>query len=349
MWAKIIVDMKRHFISGAALFGVALFMFAGPTHADGRFWTLPMPGISAIETLPDGAPVVVDGIGGRHRVRLHAGQITLQPAGPAIDLSAPSQALPDAMMVPGAQGIWAWLDQPTTRYGHGVLGDAIEAGGLTVGYPDGTRKSLTLPKNRVFEDRAPRFVDINSDGRDEILTVTAYLDQGAALTLVDPSSPDGAAPRVIAEAAPIGTPNRWLNPVGAGDIDGDGRIEMLAVITPHIGGALTAYEQDGSTLVVDHELHGFSNHAIGSRELGLSGLADLDSPADGIDEAIVPDAARRAMTVVRFTGTPRVVSKIDLSSRIVHRLVIFDLNGDQTPELIFGLDDGSLVVWMPNL
>ncbi len=308
-----------------------------------------MPGIRAIETLPDGAPVVVDGIGGRHRVRMHADEIVLQPAGPAIDLSAPPQALPDAPMIPGAHGLWAWLDQPTTRYQHGVLGDAIEAGGLSVGYPDGSRKSLTLPKDRVFEDRAPRFVDINGDGRDEILTITAYLDRGAALTLVDPGNPDGAVPQVIAEAAPIGTPNRWLNPVGAGDIDGDGRIEVLAVITPHIGGTLTAYEWQGDTLVVDYELNGFSNHTIGSRELGLSGLADLDRPTDGIDEVIVPDAERRAMTIVRFTNTPRIVSKIDLSGRVVHRLVIYDLDGDQSPELIFGLDDGSLVVWMPNL
>ena len=55
------------------------------------------------------------------------------------------------------------------------------------------------------------------------------------------------------------------------------------------------------------------------------------------------------MTVVRFTDTPRIVSKINLSGRIVHRLVIYDLDGDQTPELIFGLDDGSLVVWKPGL
>ncbi len=349
MRSKTVVDMKRLTIFGAALLGAALFMLTEETRADGRFWTLPMPGILAMEALPDGEPIVVDGIGGRHRVRLHAGQIVLQPAGPAVDLSAPPQALPDALMVPGAHGLWAWLDQPTTRYEHGVLGDEIEAGGLSVGYPDGSRKSLTLPKDRVFEDRAPRFVDINGDGRDEILTVTSYLDRGAALTLIDPGSAGGMSPRVIAEATPIGTPNRWLNPVGAGDIDGDGRIEMLAVITPHIGGTLTAYEWQGGAIVVDHELNGFSNHAIGSRELGLSEIADLDTPADGIAEVIVPDQTRRTMTVVRFTDTPRIVSKIDLSGRIVHRLVIFDLDGDQTPELIFGLDNGSLVVWKPGL
>tara|TARA_R110000787_G_scaffold63679_10_gene143887 strand:+ start:57488 stop:58537 length:1050 start_codon:yes stop_codon:yes gene_type:complete len=349
MRSKTVVDMKRHTILGAVLLGAALFASIEPALAGGRFWTLPMPGIRAIEALPDGTPVVVDGVGGRHRVRLHAGQIVLQPAGPAVDLSAPPQALPDAVMVPGAHGLWAWLDQPATRYEHGVLGDAIEAGGLSVGYPDGSRKSLTLPKDRVFEDRAPRFVDIDGDGRDEILTVTSYLDRGAALTLVDPGSAGGMSPRVVAEAAPIGTPNRWLNPIGAGDIDDDGRIEMLAVITPHIGGTLTAYEWHGDALSIDHELNGFSNHAIGSRELGLSGMADLDTPADGIAEVIVPDQARRAMTVVRFTDTPRIVSKINLSGRIVHRLVIYDLDGDQTPELIFGLDDGSLVVWKPGL
>ena len=48
--------------------------------------------------------------------------------------------------------------------------------------------------------------------------------------------------KVIAESDPIGLSHRWLNPVGAADFDGDGKMEIAVVITPHIGGTLKLYE-----------------------------------------------------------------------------------------------------------
>jgi hypothetical protein len=122
----------------------------------------------------------------------------------------------------------------------------------------------------------------------------------------------------------------------------------LVVITPHIGGTLTAYEWQGDKLVVDHEFYGFSNHAIGSRWLGLSLVVDLNG--DGIAEVVVPDANRDNMTIVSFAGvSPKNLKRIKPSGRITHRVVVHDLDGDTKPEITFATSDHEVVIWQPGL
>lgn len=91
-----------------------------------------------------------------------------------------------------------------------------------------------------------------------------------------------------ANAAPIGTPNRWLNPVGVADLDGDGVAEIAAVVTPHIGGVLAVYRRRGDLLEVVDRQAGYSNHVYGSPEFALSAAA---SPA-GESVLLVPDPSR---------------------------------------------------------
>lgn len=334
---------RLHFLK--AVVAATAFLFALPATA--QTLTRVVPGLSAIEVADDGAPVVIDASGGRKRVHVVAGQITLGVAGSRIAKRAPDGALPDGVVAVGDDGRLAWLDQPTDRYRHGVLGDAIEAGGLTVQHPSGKRATLTLAPDAVFEDRYPRFADMDGDGVDEILVVKAYAASGGALALISVGD-DDSLPTIVAEGPAIGTANRWLNPVGVGDVDGDGRMEALVVVTPHIGGTLTAYEWQGDKLVIDHEIYGFSNHAIGSRELALSAVVDLNG--DGIAEALVPDARRNAMRVVAFDrDKPRMVDQINTPGQVGHRVVLHDVDGDSVPDITFGTDDGHVIVWRRGL
>lgn len=156
----------------------------------------------------------------------------------------------------GQQITGASYVDPTTRYAHGVLGDAVEWGALRLGLSDNTQIKITLPKTLVFEDTAPRLADLDGDGVPEVIVVEASLDRGARLAVY------GAKGR-IAATPHIGQRNRWLAPVGAADLDGDGRIEIAYIDRPHLAKTLRIWRYVDGMLhpVVDHP--GLTNHKIG--------------------------------------------------------------------------------------
>jgi len=276
-------------------------------------------------------------------LRIRQGAFTLEPYSgvqPATP-ERPDGSLPDGETATGSGLIRrAWLSAPTTRYDHGVLGDGIEAGAVTAELSDGRVLTYTLPLDSVFEDRHPRIIDINTDGTDEILLVRSYLDRGAALALI---SPDNNRLAITAEADPIGLPHRWLNPVGAGDFDNDSIVEIAAVITPHIGGTLQLYEMKGKRLIKDRSAFGFSNHQMGSRNLGLSLVADLNG--DQVPDIVVPDASRRNLLGISFRdGTYRELFRVPLNGTISAPLRSADLDGDGRHEIIFGIAPNRLMV-----
>ncbi len=249
-------------------------------------------------------------------------------------------SLPDAVVSHGEGVIReAWLIGPTGRYGHGVLGDAIEGSGVRVTTAGGGTLEAVLDTESVFEDRLARLADLTGDGEDEIMIVRSYLSAGAALSVYGVRG--GALVR-IAEAPPIGRPSRWLNPVGVADFDGDGAPEAAAVITLHIGGVLKIYALRGEVLVEMGAAPGFSNHAIGSRELGLSAIVDANG--DGVPDMMVPDARRRAIRIVTFAGGVFAeIARLPLPARVQTALV--PLPGDSRwPAIAVGLEDGTLAL-----
>jgi len=210
----------------------------------------------------------------------------------------PDKALPDGIVTYGEGRIAsAWLEGPTRRYPHGVLGDDIEAHTVAAQLRNGRILRYRLDEDSVFEDRQARFVDINDDGEDELLVVRSYLDAGSAVTILAPG--EGGL-KIVAESEPIQLPNLWLNPVGVDDFDGDGEIEVALVETPHIGGVLRLLSRKGRHLVKKTYAFGFSNHAQGSRNMDLSLVEDVTG--DGVPEIILPDALRRALRIVTFAG-----------------------------------------------
>ncbi|MEO0831072.1 MAG: VCBS repeat-containing protein, partial [Pseudomonadota bacterium] len=106
----------------------------------------------------------------------------------------------------------AFYEDPTTRYAHGVLGDAIEHGTLIMETSDGRRLSITLPERRVFEDTEPRLFDVDGDGAHEVIVVEADAQFGARLSIYDPTG-------LVASNDFIGQRNRWLAPAGVGAHD----------------------------------------------------------------------------------------------------------------------------------
>lgn len=180
--------------------------------------------------------------------------------------------MPESLSAPGPGGLLAWYDGPTTRYAHGVLGDAIEGTRLHA-YAEGAitpcgDRSFELPDELVFEDTAPRLVDLNFDGRPEIIVVQSHRRLGAQLAVYGFSN-DGESLHQIVATPFIGRSNRWLAPIGAADLDGDGMMEIAYVDRPHLArtlrvwryvpGGLTGQDQ----LVEMAALENLTNHRIG--------------------------------------------------------------------------------------
>lgn len=198
----------------------------------------------------------------------------------------------------------ARYDDPTTRYPHGILGDAIEHGALVMETEKGRRLRVVLPETRVFEDTAPRLYDVDGDGDREVIVVESDASLGARLSIYDP---DG----LVAANDFIGQSNRWLSPagVGAADIDGDGVVELVFVDRPHLAKTLRIYAFHQGKLKLEASFQGVTNHRIGERDIagGIRTCA-------GQPEIIVADAAWQSVLAVTWDGT-----RFDMANLGPHR------------------------------
>lgn len=246
----------------------------------------------------------------------------------AVAAPAPDGALPDGMIATAETGDIrrAWYGRPTDRYDHGVLGDAIEGGSLVVETANGRRREFALPENQVFEDITPRIHDLDGDGANEIVTIRSSLTGGAAVAVY------GLADGELVErgtGSENGQANRWLNIAGV-------KAETIyGVRTPHIGGRLFALRYEDGRFTEENDIaRDLSNHIIGSRDLGLSALGDLDG--DGEDELVIPSQDR---TRLRFPLSDR--PDIGLPEPVTTGLAI--ANG----HIVTRTQDGKLLVIVP--
>ena len=291
----------------------------------------------------DGSPVLRAGAGDYQILLLPDGKLALAPMPAAHEpiAPAPPEIIPHAAIVHGSNDIKAaWFAAPTGRYGHGVLGDRIEAAALKVETADGKILSHRLSDDSVFEDLTPRLADLDGDGRDEIIAVHSYQDSGAAVSLF--GIRDGALVR-LSESAPVGLPHRWLNPVGAADFDGDGRAEIAIVRTPHIGGILILYRWQGDKLEEIGRATGYSSHAMGSTVLGMSAMLDLDG--DRAPEIILPDQGRAGLRAVSYAGGAfRTLWSVSNDAPIATSILTVPLDGHGGADILYGLADGSVML-----
>lgn len=190
------------------------------------------------------------------------------------------------------------------RYTHGVLGDDIEAAQLALleRHSLQVMRKLVLPGPHVFEDIAPRRVSLAS--RDALLSVQSG-PLGAQLVLIDADPAAPALLRVAARGPAMGSANRWLSPITHGP-------HWLAVHTPHIGGVLHLYRQDGSRLVARKLQADVSNHRLGSRWLDMSAWQG--------SRLLLPDSSGRRLLLLDAASDWRIAAEHLLSSRVTATL-----------------------------
>ena len=292
-------------------------------------------------TLADGQAVIVDPTG----AVAAAGDATVPPqSAPGLvsnaydSLDQFENPLPDSRVV--SFGRWsAALVDPTDRYGHGVLGDRIEAGAVEViDNTSGDRTRIVIDEPTVIEGISPMLIDVDqtNDATPEVLVTLSNGDVGAWLALYDI---DG---NLRAQSAPIGRGNRWRNQLGAGWIGAGGDYLIVDVRTPHLDGIVEFFRVNGDELERTASISGYTNHTIGSRNLDLGILVDAD--ADKLDEVVLPTRDLQALAIIDRQGNDAVeAGRIDLGGSLNTNIATQWLVGQAW--LAVGTDDGRLLVF----
>lgn len=208
--------------------------------------------------------------------------------------------LSDGRILTDGQSRLLFLSSPTTRYGHGVLGDAIEAASITLieTQPEALIElTILIPEPRVVEGIAPIWTDWDGDGRREIIVTLSDADDGAQIVMFDESG------NQIAAGPAIGQGLRWRHQIAVAPFGPDGEMELASVLTPHIGGVVEFYQwqkdrRQGLQIVA--RLSGYTSHVIGSRNLDMAAAGDFDG--DGRIELLLPNQQLTELGGIRRTA-----------------------------------------------
>lgn len=324
---------------GALLASLAVFVCVNGAQA-GEWHTQRVDAparVTALETVEGDVRVNAGGLW--YRLEMAGGRTRLAFIDAPVWPKLPTGALVDSRVAVGKRDIErVWLTEPTGRYDHGVLGDKLEAGALVIETRDGKTQTVRLKVDAVFEDLEPRLADLDGDGRDEVIVVKSYLKRGASVAVVAQLK---GRYEVVSETPALGSANRWLNPAGIADFDGDGKIDIALVRQPHVVGELELWSGYPLALRRTGSLAGTSNHIIGSRALAMSATADFDG--DGIMDIALPSLDRDSLRIVSFAPGAREIASIPLPAKAVTNIALMP-GASGPPAIAAGLADGSLVV-----
>jgi hypothetical protein len=202
-------------------------------------------------------------------------------------------ALPDARVAVGDDHAVVLADA-TREYGHGALGDDVEAGAVAVvSLPDGAVSTFQVPDG-VVEGTSPILADVTGDGTRDVVVTETDADVGARVVAY---APDGTT---VARGPAIGSGYRWRHQLAVAPFHPDGVPELAVVKTPHIGGTVEFYRRDGDRLRIAATADGYSSHALGSRN--LDGARAFDADDDGHVELVVPTDDRLSLAVLSRTA-----------------------------------------------
>ncbi len=246
--------------------------------------------------------------------------------------------LPDSRVLTDPRGRALVLTGPTSSYGHGVLGDMVEATGFSIisdGIPPIHAK---MSQGRVIEGTSAIWADLDGDGTWEVIVTTSHASDGARIDVyAETGEPKATGP-------PIGSGNRWRHQIAAAPFGPGGQMEIASVRTPHIGGMVEFFALNGKWLKLAASKRGYSSHAIGSRNLDMAVAGDLD--LDGRVELLVPTNSMRALAGLRRTRTGvEEAWRLELPGRLSTNVAVAALGGRAV--IGAGTYKGILRLWLP--
>ncbi len=252
----------------------------------------------------------------------------------------PVNALPDSRILVDEEGKLLFLSEPTEKYTHGVLGDSIEATGITLVETTPEPKILqkiSVPKSDVIEGIAPIWADMNNDGEGEFIVTLSNAQDGARIVAYSENG------NLIAEGDAIGKGYRWRHQLVVAPFGSSGENLLAVVRTPHIGGVLEFYRLNGNKLEILKTIPGISTHSIGSRNLFTAQAGDFNN--DGQIDLLAPDQSHSSLGIVDVESES--IAWIELGAELITNLAAVNLDNKNQLAIGAGLSSNILRIWLP--
>lgn len=250
---------------------------------------------------------------------------------------------PDARIARSNDGrIAVYANATNQRYVHGIMGDDIEGASLVVLRINDDQleiiEQIDLEGDAVYEGLSPMWADINEDGVQDLVTTVSDSQSGSRIR-VYLFTENGI---LTVDGQAIGQANRWQHQLAWGAFGANAEMQLVDVLTPHIGGIVRFYEFDGTQMVIQAQISGYTSHVIGSRNLDMAVAGDFDG--DGQLEIVLPSQNRQRIAGIRNSENGAVVAwELDLNGTLVTNLAA--LNTPAGLALAVGRDDGIMRVW----
>jgi hypothetical protein len=185
----------------------------------------------------------------------------------------------------------------------------------------------------------PLWTDLTGDGQREIVVTLSDRESGAQLVVFDEQ---GAQ---IAASPAIGRGYRWRHQLAVAPLGPNGELELVDVITPHIGGLVTFYQLVGDKLQPVAQLRGYTSHTLGSRNLDMAAVGDFDG--DGRLEVLLHSQDRTELGGIRHTATgAEIVWTVPLPGQLLTNVGAVTL-ADGSMAVGVGTSDNLLRLWLP--
>ena len=250
-----------------------------------------------------------------------------------------ANALLDGRIIIDGNSKILFLSEPTSEYGHGILGDELEAKKINIISIEKELNTFSIPEGQVIESLTPIWVDMDQDGNREIILTLSDEKVGARLTMFSESG------EIEAQSLAIGTGYRWRHQIAVAPFGPNGEMELVDVLTPHLGGVVEFFQlEEGGNLTRVAQVPGYSSHVIGSRNLEMAIAADVN--ADNRVEVLLPNQQMTSLAAIQRTEDgAEVIWEIPLNSRLTTNIASIPVNDSLI--LALGLKQGILRIFMP--
>ncbi len=237
----------------------------------------------------------------------------------------------------------AALSRPTEDLSPGRLGDDIEAQGLAVFNWDGRtlrlKSDYELPDGQIFETLIP--IIVGPDGDDDLVLMLPVTEENKGTQIRSYSY----SSRRIREKkkGPVSDEDQWVHILGSSKLGTDERDYLLtALISENDVGDLELYRLDLAQTRITLR-SSVSTHLSGSRLLETTLIGDMDR--DGGVELLAPGKGQSSLAIYSLDRNRLKRKEIfNSSGKIGTNLCPGDFNGDGISDIIFGLEDGNLVI-----